>query len=146
MATLDEVISAIPQLGMACSAVLTIAVPGSGLKLMRLVSRQMSTVMLGMVQGYTLQLDGRSPGLFTQMALLALTRMSHLRVVVSDRTAGELGPGGYSNKPHFALNPTPETLDLPSSSIHCWEIWFSNRTSSLVNCLNLAPKARNGTL
>lgn len=88
--TLGEAISAVPQLGRDCSAVLTVAVPGSGLKLMRLVSRHLRTAMLGVVQGYTLLLDGSSPGLFREMALLEHTSLSHLHVVVKDHIFGEL--------------------------------------------------------
>lgn len=86
---LGDTISAVSQLGEACSAVLATAGAGSGLKVMRLVSRQLSTAMLSVVQGYTLQLDGRSAGLLNEMALLESTRMSHLRVVVTQDQCGE---------------------------------------------------------
>lgn len=88
MSALGRLISAVPRLGMACSAILTVAVPGSGLKLMRLVSKKLSSAMLGVVQRYTLQLDGRS-GCIRTFALLQQTRLTHLRVVVSDPKISE---------------------------------------------------------
>lgn len=91
--TLDGIVSAVPQLGDACSSVMNKvcrngAIPGSGLKLMRLVNKQLSMAMLGTVQGYTLKLDGRSAGLMVEMALLERTRLSHLRVVVTEDAVG----------------------------------------------------------
>lgn len=91
-ATLHGVISIVPQLGVACGAVLNTAAPGSGLKLMRLVSKQLSIAMMDVVQGYTLRLDAASDGLVKEMALLARlrARLFYLRVVVTENVGGGL--------------------------------------------------------
>lgn len=88
--TLEGLISIVPELGMACSMASTVSVPGSGLKLMRLVSRQLSIDMMAVVKGYTLNLDGCSTGVMEQLALLQRTRcrLSHLRVVVTEKSFG----------------------------------------------------------
>lgn len=92
----DSAISEVPQLRAICSSALsTDGIPGSGLKLLRLVSRNLRKAMLGVIQSYTLQLDGRATRLLNQMNLLESTRLSHLQVVVTDDYHGEqhLGVG-----------------------------------------------------
>lgn len=92
--TLGEVITAVPQLGTACSLALThVDTPGSGIKLMRLLSKQLSTAMLGAVQGYTLHLDGSGGRLLNQTAFLHGIRLSCLRVVVTEDSKGESKAG-----------------------------------------------------
>lgn len=87
--TIGSVVSAVPYLGTSCnSALATEGIPGSGLKLMRLVSRQLRTSMLDLVQGYTLHLDGKATGLVDQKTLLESTRLTHLRVEVTDQYDG----------------------------------------------------------
>ncbi|MEW5311985.1 MAG: hypothetical protein WDW38_003651 [Sanguina aurantia] len=85
---LAEVISAVPQLGISCSTVLTDGTSGSGVKLLRLVSKQLRASMLGVLQGYTLQLNGSGAGLEDQMGLLQHARLSRLLVVVTDDANG----------------------------------------------------------
>lgn len=87
---LAEVISAVPQLGISCSTVLTDGTSGSGVKLLRLVSKQLRASMLGVLQGYTLQLNGSGAGLEDQMGLLQHARLSRLLVVVTDDANGGL--------------------------------------------------------
>lgn len=82
-------------LASACIAALQISgvhrrvqfIPGSGLKILRLVSKQLNTVMTrNNIRGYTLLIDGVCEDL-PDISLLKLTHLSCLRVVV---TAGEL--------------------------------------------------------
>lgn len=80
--TLAEAIAAVPQLGNKCSSVLTDGGTGSGLKSMRLISKQIRAAMLGVVQGYTLTLDGGAAGMMSELSLLQGARLSCLRVVV----------------------------------------------------------------
>lgn len=80
--TLGAAVAAVPQLGEACSLVLTYDRPGSGLKVMRLVCKDLCTAMLGVVRGYSLHLDGRAAGLENQITLLESTRLTHLCVAV----------------------------------------------------------------
>lgn len=83
----------VSELGIACSVILSTKLPGSGLKLMRLVSKQLSIAMMALVQSYTVKIDGCGTGLMgMEMALLkySRTRLSHLRVVITDNTAGRL--------------------------------------------------------
>lgn len=87
---LAEAITAVPELGNLCSSVLTDYVPGSGLKTLRLVNKQISAAMLRVVQGYTLSLDGSFTGLPKEISLLQDARLSVLRVVVPKHTAGRL--------------------------------------------------------
>lgn len=88
--TFCSTISAVPCLGSSCSSALSIdGIPGSGLKLMRLVNRQLRAIMLDVVQGFTLHLDGRATGLLEQMNLLGGTQLTNLRVVVKDDYNGE---------------------------------------------------------
>lgn len=88
--TLAEVIVAVPQLRTACSNAVSDGTQGSGIKLMRLVCKQLGTVMLGVVQSYTLQLNKGGAGLDEQMSLLQDARLSCLRVVVTDDAIGGL--------------------------------------------------------
>lgn len=88
-ATLFGAISAVPTLGSRCSSVLTDGVPGSGLKTMRLVSKQIRAAMLDAVTGYTLRLNGSAQSLMNEMGMLQGTKLSCLRVVVMDDADGE---------------------------------------------------------
>lgn len=86
-----QAVAAVPQLAQTCSSVLGPDIPGSGLKLMRLVSRQLSSMLLATVSGYTLRLDGGAQGISqAEVAVLAGTKLSHLRVIVSREEACEL--------------------------------------------------------
>lgn len=87
--TLGGAIAAVPQLGSTCSLALADGDPGSGIKLLRLVSKQMRTAMVSVVQGYTLCLDGSGASLLNEMGLLQDTRLSRLCVIVTDDTDGE---------------------------------------------------------
>lgn len=58
---------------------------GSGLKLLRLVSKQIRTAVTKSVRGYTLTIDG-NPQQLPDVSLLQLTQLSRMRVVV---VAGE---------------------------------------------------------
>lgn len=70
----------------ACIAALDrIGMPGVGLKLLRLVSKQANRSLVRAISGYTLLIDGRQPKL-PPMSLLKQTQLSYLRVVVD---AGE---------------------------------------------------------
>lgn len=88
--TLSEAISAVPHLGTMCGLALTDDVLGSGLKVMRLVSKHLRTAMLGTIQGYTLQLNGQASSTFDHMHLLEHSRLSQLRVVLTDHNHGGL--------------------------------------------------------
>lgn len=113
--TLEGTIAAVPQLGSSCSKVLEdfFGVPGSGIKLMRLVSKQLRVAMLGMVQGYTLLLNGSGEQLLKEMALFQNTRLSCLRVIVSHERHGELVTGFHTQCCVFML-----MSHSPSSFIH----------------------------
>lgn len=90
--TLDEVVRVVPQLGILCSNVLMGAAPGSGIKTMRLVNKQLRLSMLHVVQGYTLRLNGAPLHLmsfFKQMSVLQGAKLSRLRIVVKE-LAGEV--------------------------------------------------------
>lgn len=87
--TFGSTVSAVPHLGNICSSALTSGdIPGSGLRIMRLVNRQLRIAMLEVVQGYTLHLHGRTTDLLDQINLLESTRLSQLRVVVTDDADG----------------------------------------------------------
>lgn len=89
--TLGDAITAVPQLGISCSSILTDPyVPGSGMKLMRLISKQLRTAMLGVVQGYTLNLNGKAVTLMDEMALLQKAELIRLCVRVTHGSEGEL--------------------------------------------------------
>lgn len=90
-ATLGDTVAAVPQLGEACSSILETGFPGSGLKRMRLVSKQLRSAMLGTVQGYTLRLDGNTASLGDETRLLQSTRLSRLKVVVTPTDGGSDG-------------------------------------------------------
>lgn len=90
LTTLDDATSAVPELRNRCSSVLTEACPGSGLKTMRLVSKQVGVAMLSAVTAYTLSLDGSNVGLMDELRLLQNTKLSRLRVVVTKDTYGKL--------------------------------------------------------
>lgn len=90
LTTLDATFSAVPELRNRCSSVLANDSPGSGLKLLRLVSRQIRTAMLAVVEGYTLSLDGSNIGLMDELSLLQSTKLSRVRVIVTKDTYGEL--------------------------------------------------------
>lgn len=89
--TLGDVVSAVPQLALACSAALTSEgdLPGTGTKLMRLVSRTLRTAMLAIISGYTLTLDGKNVLSDKELSLLARTNLSFLRVQVIAEHLGE---------------------------------------------------------
>lgn len=89
--TLAAVLSQVSDLRQTCRAVMTAACP-SDWKLLRLVSKGISSYMMDMVQSYTLQLDGRIAGLTPQMALLKNTRLSSLKVFITEGAHGELRP------------------------------------------------------
>lgn len=81
--TLAEAITAVPQLRSSCILVLTCPqdASGTGIKLLRLVSKQLCNAMLGAVRGYTLTLDGSR--MIDKIALLQGVQLSCLRVVVT---------------------------------------------------------------
>lgn len=82
--TLGHVIAAVPQLANACSSAMTTVgdIPGFGLKLMRLVNKQLGSAMLGVVSGYTLTLDGEALLSDKELSFLAATKLSYLRARV----------------------------------------------------------------
>lgn len=84
--TLGDVISAVPKLWSSCSIALADGNLGSGIKLMRLVSKQLRTAMLCTVQGYTLDFTESGVGLLNRFSLLQDTRLSLLRVVAPTST------------------------------------------------------------
>lgn len=86
---LCQAITAVPQLGTSCSLILTDGTPGSGIKLMRLVSKQLRLAMMSVVQGYTLNLNGSGAGLLEKMTVLQSSRLSCLRVSVLRSSIGE---------------------------------------------------------
>lgn len=77
--TLGLAVFKVPQLRSICSTVLATDVPGSGLKVMRLVCKQLCKAMLREVQGYCLTLDGKTLDM-CEMSFLQSTSMSYLRV------------------------------------------------------------------
>lgn len=87
--SLGAAIAAVPQLGEACISILTDTRPGSGLKVMRLVCKELQAAMLGVVRGYTLCLDGRADGLADQMKFLKSTSLTHLRISIITDCGGE---------------------------------------------------------
>lgn len=91
--TLSTAISAVPHLGTMCGLALADDVLGSGLKVMRLVSRHLRSAMLGTIQGYTLHLDGHAGATFEHMHLLEHSRLSQLRVFLTDHHHGGLADG-----------------------------------------------------
>lgn len=88
--TLASAISAFPELGQICSTALDRDTPSSGLKIMRMVSKDMRTAMLGVVQGYEMTLDGRAADLLAEIIFLQGTSLSQLIVGVTGRPNGEL--------------------------------------------------------
>lgn len=85
-----HVVAAVPQLAADCSSALTSKeLPGSGLKLLRLVSRQLRTALLRAIAGYTLHLEGGTSEMNDVVRLLADTKLSHLTVIVQSTTAGK---------------------------------------------------------
>lgn len=85
--TFDEVLNAVPLLKTACCTALG-GVPGSGLKLLRRVSKLSASSMLDAVHGYILELDGKGATLMQEMSVLEYTRLSHLRVVLKANRLG----------------------------------------------------------
>lgn len=69
----------IDPLASACISALTDDMAGAGLKQLRLVSKQINSVMLRSISGYTLIIDGVSENL-PDGDMLKLTKLSHLRV------------------------------------------------------------------
>lgn len=88
LATFGSTVASVPQLRSMCSTVLSANVSGSGLKALRLVSKQMRSAMLGAVQGFSLQLHGR-PVNPKEIRLLQNTSISYLHVLVTSHMAGE---------------------------------------------------------
>lgn len=89
--TFAGTILAVPELASICSIAMTDGTPGSGTKLMRLVSKQLRSAMLGTVRSFALVLDGSGVGMMQQMTVLQDTRLSCLRVLVIDDTEGTTG-------------------------------------------------------
>lgn len=91
--TFDDAMCGVPKLRELCKTVMTGAIPGSGIKLLRLVSKQLGVAMLGPVQAYTLTLDGHagSDTFLHQMSLLESTLLTRLRVTFVDNTTGGWG-------------------------------------------------------
>lgn len=78
----DHVIEREP-LAIACMQALTkVGEPGSGLKLLRLVSKQAKRAMQKHIQGFTLKLDGITEEL-PDVNMLKLSQLLRLRVLVS---------------------------------------------------------------
>lgn len=70
-------------LAIACIQALTkVAEPGSGLKLLRLVSKQANRAMQKHIRGFTAKLDGLTEEL-PDVNMLKLTQLLRLRVLVS---------------------------------------------------------------
>lgn len=90
--TFGDAISAAPQLGNMCILLLTADNVSSGLKHMRLVSKQVRSAMLRLVRGYNMQLDGSATSLVAEMSLLENARLSRLRVTVVSE--GEVSGAG----------------------------------------------------
>lgn len=88
--TFEDVISAVPHLGTTCNDTIACGIPGSGLKHLRLVSKQVRAAVLSLVQGYTLSLDGCASSLVAQMSLLEGTKLSQLQVDVTPGTHGKV--------------------------------------------------------
>ncbi|MEW5298374.1 MAG: hypothetical protein WDW38_000895 [Sanguina aurantia] len=66
---------------------------GSGLKLLRLVSKQIRAAVTKSIRGYTLTIDG-TPQQLPDVSLLQLTQLSRLHlVVVADPVTHRIGPG-----------------------------------------------------
>lgn len=123
LATLDGVISVVPQLGIACSAILTTSIAGSGLKLMRLVSRQLSIAMMDRVQGYTLKLSPFSDSLMeVEITMLARSRarLLHLQVVVTADVVGGLNI--ICSTRVVGVHPPHSLSNYNAVFIHDW--WF----------------------
>lgn len=86
--TFDGVVNAVPQLRDACCSDLSGYYPGLGVKLLRLVCKQLRVSSLDLVQGYTLALDGKNVSLMSEMILLKGTRLSRLKVVLNTGVDG----------------------------------------------------------
>lgn len=86
--SLGAAIAAVPQLGEACNFVLSDSTPGLGLKVMRLVCKELQVAMLGVIRGYSLCLDGRADGLADQLKFLESTSLTHLRIAIITECGG----------------------------------------------------------
>lgn len=88
--TLEEVMCKVPELRNRFGPVLAREGPGSCLKALRLVSRQLRATMLAVVGGYTLILHGRDVDLTEEMRFLSNFKLSRLRVAVAKEPSGWL--------------------------------------------------------
>lgn len=86
--TLVDVLSAVPQLRGSCRFDLPDGTPGMGVKVMRLVSKELRSLMLDVVQGSVLNLNGRDSCPVKEIALLQGTSLSRLRVVATSAPKG----------------------------------------------------------
>lgn len=100
LTTLCEAMTASPQLRSSCIRVVNQDQedPGKGIKLLRLVSKQLRSVMLSEVRGYTLNIDGEGSGPISQMSLLegANCSLDCLRVVIAASCSAATKLGGLN--------------------------------------------------
>lgn len=109
--TFGGAIAAVPTLANQCSLVLTDQAQGSGLKALRLVSKQIRAAMLEAVTGYTLRLDGNAHSLMKEMGMLQTAKLAYLRVVVMDGTDGGFyGLSCACTQFRHAYNPSSSSL------------------------------------
>lgn len=88
--TLSQVMVAVPQLATTCGLAQTGGESlGFGIKLLRLVSKQMRIAMLSVVRGYTLTLSGTTLSLTDEMTVLQSSKLSRLHVKVKAASSGE---------------------------------------------------------
>lgn len=86
--TLGAAICAVPHLGSLCSSILDTKDPGSGIKIMRLVNKQLRTAMLRVMKGYTLIMDDKATDLMSEMCLLRCTTLVKLLVKITPYLEG----------------------------------------------------------
>lgn len=91
----EEVVAAVPQLALACSAELLaevlvddVLISTSGRKLMRLISKKLRVVMLGLVSCYTINLDGEKC-FNDEWSVLSVTRLKILDVTITFNPSGK---------------------------------------------------------